>query len=439
MTAGSQRFVVEPLRRVGGELTVPGDKSISHRAAMLASVACGDSRVRGFLRGEDCLATVEACRALGVSITDDGKGELLIEGCGIDGLRAPSHPLDLGNSGTGLRLMAGLLAARPFDVELTGDESLRSRPMARIAEPLAAMGAEIDTTDGRAPLRLRGRSGLRGIDYTLPVASAQLKSALLLAGLSARGTTTVRSPGLSRDHTERMLCGMGIALDEDADAAVVSLEGPAEPRAFEISVPGDFSSAAFFIVAGCLAAPDGMTIRNVGVNPTRTGLMTILRMMGARIEMANLRTVGTEPVADLHVSQSELRGIEVPEALVPLAIDEFPVLFVAAVGATGRTVIRGAEELRHKECDRLAVMAEALNALGARARELPDGLIVDGGELTGGSASSHGDHRVAMALAVAAVLAEDTIVIDETAQVTTSFPGFVDVAAQAGLPIADQA
>ena len=431
--------MVEPVRTVGGELTVPGDKSISHRAAMLASVACGDSRIYGFLQGEDCLATVEACRALGVAIKDGEHGELLIEGRGLDGLRAPVQPLDFGNSGTGLRLMAGLLAAQSFDVELTGDESLRSRPMARIADPLAAMGARIDTCDGRAPLQIRGSEGLRGIDFTLPVASAQVKSALLLAGLSARGTTTLRSPGLSRDHTERMLCGMGVALDENADANVVSLDGPAEPRGFEVSVPGDFSSAAFFVVAGCLAAPEGLTIRNVGVNPTRTGLLTILRSMGARIELANARTVGMEPVADLHVRQSELKGIEVPEALVPLAIDEFPVLFVAAAGATGQTVIRGAEELRHKECDRLAVMAEALNALGARVRELPDGLVIDGGKLTGGNASSHGDHRVAMALAVAAVLAEDTIEIHETAQVATSFPGFVDVAAAAGLPIGDPA
>ena len=403
---------------------------------MLASVACGTSRIRGFLSGEDCLATVEACRALGVSIADGGNGELLVEGRGIGGLRAPTRALDLGNSGTGLRLMAGLLAAQPFDVELTGDESLRSRPMVRIADPLAAMGARIDTCDGRAPLRIRGSAGLRGIDYTLPVASAQVKSALLLAGLSAKGTTTLRSPGPVRDHTERMLRGMGVSLDEDVEANIVSLEGPAEPLAFELSVPGDFSSAAFFIVAACLAAHDGMTIRNVGVNPTRTGLLTILRTMGARIELANVRTVGAEPVADVHVRQSELQGIEVPEALVPLAIDEFPVLFVAAAGAAGQTLVRGAEELRHKECDRLAVMAEALNTLGARARELPDGLIIDGGRLTGGSASSHGDHRVAMALAVASVLAEDSIEVLDTAPVATSFPGFAGVAAQAGFSIA---
>lgn len=435
-SAGLQRFVIEPVQSVGGALTVPGDKSISHRAAMLASVACGTSRIRGFLSGDDCLATVEACRALGVSIAQEGDGELLVEGRGIDGLRAPTHALDLGNSGTGLRLLAGLLAAQPFDVELTGDASLRSRPMARIADPLAAMGARIDTCDGRAPLQIRGSARLRGIDYTLPVASAQVKSALLLAGLSAKGTTTLRSPGPTRDHTERMLSDMGVSLDGDVDAHIVSLDGPAEPRAFELSVPGDFSSAAFFIVAACLAAHDGMTLRNVGVNPTRTGLLSILRRMGARIELANARTVGAEPVADLHVRQSELHGIEVPEALVPLAIDEFPVLFVAAAGATGQTLIRGAEELRHKECDRLAVMAEALNALGTKARELPDGLIIDGGGLSGGSASSHGDHRVAMALAVAGVLAEDTIEVHDTAQVATSFPGFADVAAQAGFSIA---
>lgn len=418
---------------------MPGDKSISHRAAMLGSVACGTSRIRGFLRGADCLATVEACRELGVSITDDGHGELRIEGRGLDGLRAPRRALDLGNSGTALRLMAGLLAPQPFDVELTGDESLRSRPMARITEPLAAMGARIDSKNGRAPLHIRSGAGLKGVDYTLPIASAQVKSALLLAGLYANGTTTLRSPGSTRDHTERMLCAMRVALDEDVDACVVSLKGPAEPRAFELSVPGDFSSAAFFVVAACLAASDGVTIRDVGVNPTRTGLLTILRMMGARIELANVRTVGAEPVADLHIRQSELQGIEMPEALVPLAIDEFPILFIAAAGATGQTLVRGAEELRHKECDRLAVMAEALNSLGARVRELPDGLVIDGGSLTGGCASSHGDHRIAMALAVASVLAEDTIEVLDTANVATSFPGFVDVAAQAGIAVAQLA
>ena len=437
--AGQQRFVVEPVDTVGGELNVPGDKSISHRAALLASVARGTSRIRGFLHGADCLATVDACRALGVSITDCEQGELEVEGRGLDGLRAPAHALDLGNSGTALRLMAGLLAAQPFDVELTGDESLRSRPMARIAEPLAAMGAQIDSSDGRAPLIVRGRARLKGIDYALPVASAQVKSALLLAGLSAQGTTTLTSPGPTRDHTERMLRRMGIALDEDGAGNVIALDGPAEPRAFEVAVPGDFSSAAFFIVAACLAATDGMTIRNVGVNPTRTGLLTILRAMGAEIELADLRTVGAEPVADLHIRQSQLHGIEVPEALVALAIDEFPILFIAAAGATGQTVVRGAEELRYKECDRLTVMAEALNALGARVRELPDGLIIDGGGLTGGRASSHGDHRVAMALAVASVLADDTIEILDTAHVATSFPGFADVAALAGVPIAEQA
>lgn len=438
MSDGPQRFVVEPVESVGGALSVPGDKSISHRAAMLAAVARGTSRIRGFLHGEDCLATLDACRALGASIDDNGQDGLEIEGRGLDGLQPPAHALDLGNSGTALRLLAGLLATQPFDVELTGDESLCSRPMARITDPLAAMGARIHSSDGRAPLVIRGGARLNGIEYTLPVASAQVKSALLLAGLSAAGRTTVRSPAPTRDHTERMLLGMGVPVAQD-DAGVVSIDGPAEPHAFELSVPGDFSSAAFFVVAACLAANDGMTIRNVGVNPTRTGLLTILREMGGEIELANLRTVGTEPVADLHVRQSRLHGIEVPPALVPLTIDEFPILFIAAAGASGQTVVRGAEELRYKESDRLAVMAEALNALGATVRELSDGLVIHGGRLAGGRVSSHGDHRVAMALAVAALLAEDAIEILDTAQVATSFPGFTAEAARAGIPIASPA
>ena len=435
LKGGPERFVVAPVETVGGELTVPGDKSITHRAVMLASVAHGTSRIHDFLRGEDCLATLEAFRALGVSIEIDEHGVLEVEGRGLDGLRASAHPLDLGNSGTALRLMAGLLAAQPFGVELTGDDSLRSRPMARIADPLGAMGARIDTAGGRAPLVIGGGARLKGIDYALPVASAQVKSALLLAGLSAVGRTTLRSPGTTRDHTERMLLGMSVPVAEDADSNVVSLDGPAEPRAIETTVPGDFSSAAFFIVAGCLAANDGMTIRNVGVNPTRTGLLTILRAMGAEIELSTIRTVGGEQVADIHVRQCGLRGIEVPPPLVPLAIDEFPILFIAAAGAAGRTIVRGAQELRHKECDRLAVMASALNALGVEARELPDGLIIEGGRFKGGRAASHGDHRIAMALAVASVLSERTIEILETSQVATSFPGFREVAAQAGIAV----
>jgi len=435
MRVNTQRYRVAPVECVGGELTVPGDKSISHRAVMLGAVAEGTSTVNGFLEGEDCLATLAACRALGVAI-DTSDGRVTIEGRGFAGLKPPDAPLDFGNSGTGLRLMTGLLAAADFDVELTGDESLKRRPMRRIIDPLAAMGATVGSSDGKPPLKIEGGASLHGIDYSLAVASAQVKSSLLLAALSAAGRTTLRSPGPSRDHTERMLVAMGAHLEQDAESGVIAIEGPTTLAPVELEIPGDFSSAAFFIVAGCLGAEDGLLIKNVGINPTRTGLLTVLAAMGADIAVENSRTVGVEPVADLYVKKSRLHGIEVPPELVPLAIDEFPILFVAAAAASGRTIVRGAAELRHKECDRLAVMATALCALGGSAAELPDGLIVDGGRLRSGRIDSHGDHRVAMALAVAALACDDAIEITNTDQVSTSFPGFVETAVLAGIDIA---
>lgn len=437
--APTPRFLVQPTREVRGAVAVPGDKSISHRALMLGAIAEGPSRVRGFLQGEDCTATRCALEALGVAIDEQADGELNIEGVGPRGLRAAKGPLDLGNSGTGMRLMAGLLAAQPFDSELTGDDSLRRRPMERIAAPLRAMGARIETRDGKAPLRIHGGAPLTGIDYTLPVASAQIKSALLLAGLQAAGTTVLRSPGPSRDHTERMLRALGAHVEIADDGLTVTLSGPQTLRGTDLEVPGDFSSAAFFLVAACLGAREGLTIERVGVNPTRTGLLTILEAMGARVELRNPRTAGAEPIADLYVKASELTGTDVPPELVPLAIDEFPVLFVAAAGAKGPTIVRGAEELRHKESDRIAVMAAGLEALGARVRERPDGVVIEGGRLRGGSVDSEGDHRVAMAFAVASLIADGPIEIRNTAQVATSFPGFARVAAAAGLSIDDGA
>jgi 3-phosphoshikimate 1-carboxyvinyltransferase len=430
-----QRFRVAPGARIGGEIAVPGDKSISHRALMLGGIAAGRTTVNGFLESEDCIATRNALSALGVDIRLAANGTLTIEGRGTSALRAPTGALDFGNSGTGIRLMMGLLAGQAFDSVLTGDASLRRRPMERVAEPLRQMGARIETTAGSAPIRIRGTGKLHGTEYELPVASAQIKSALLLAGLSATGRTTLTSPGPSRDHTERMLATMGVEIHEDTRRHRVTLEGPIALRGTVIEVPGDFSSAAFFIVAACLGADQGLLIRGVGVNPTRTGLLTILENMGARIERRNPRRLGAEPVADLFITKSALRGITVPPALVPLAIDEFPILFVAAAGATGRTVVAGAEELRHKESDRITMMARALNAVGANVEERPDGLVVEGGALSGGVVDSDGDHRIAMAFAVASLLCSGPLEILKTDQVATSFPTFTAVAGAAGLDV----
>jgi 3-phosphoshikimate 1-carboxyvinyltransferase len=335
--------------------------------------------------------------------------------------------------------LMGLLAGQRFDTQLTGDASLRQRPMERVAAPLRQMGARIETgAGGRPPVVIGGGARLHGIEYTLPMASAQVKSALLLAGLSAEGTTTVHSPGPSRDHTERMLQSMGARLEETSRGAghTVALTGPVTLRGGEVLVPGDFSSAAFFIVAGCLAAREGLLIENVGINPTRIGLLTILRDMGARIELRNERRLGTEPVADLEVVQSELHGIVVPPELVPLAIDEFPILFIAAATAKGETIVTGADELRKKETDRIAVMARALEAVGIEVEERPDGARIVGGPIRGGTIDSRGDHRIAMSFAVASVRAAEPIEILSTAEVATSFPNFLDVARAAGLRIA---
>jgi len=430
-------YVASPSTRVGGAIEVPGDKSISHRALMLGAVAEGETRVRGFLESEDCVATRRAFEALGVRIDDGADGTLRIFGVGAHGLRPAAGPLDLGNSGTAIRLLTGLLAPQAFDTTLTGDASLRQRPMERVASPLRMMGARIRTHDGKAPIEITGGAHLTGIDYTQPVASAQVKSALLLAGLYASGTTIVRSPGPSRDHTERMLRSMGARVDSSDDGLTVALLGPQTLRGGDIDVPGDLSSAAFFIVAGCLGATDGLLIRNVGMNPSRNGILTILGAMGARIEIRNPRTAGTEPVADLFVERSELEGIDVPPELVPLAIDEFPILFVAAAGARGATIVRGAEELRHKESDRLAVMARGLAALGAKVEEREAGLIIEGGRLHGGEIDSHGDHRVAMSFAVASLLSDAPITIRDTAAVATSFPSFLEVASACGLAVTE--
>jgi 3-phosphoshikimate 1-carboxyvinyltransferase len=418
---------------VRGEVAIPGDKSVSHRALLLGAIADGRTEVEGFLESEDCLATLRAMRALGVGIERPAAGRVLIDGVGRTGLTGSLTALDLGNAGTALRLAMGLLAGQAFDSTLVGDVSLSRRPMERVAEPLRQMGARIETTGGRPPVRIRAGAQLAGIDYELRVPSAQVKSALLLAGLYARGETTIREHAVTRDHTERMLRAFGVEVQ--VAPGRVSVTGGARLHGCRIAVPGDISSAAFFIVAGVLAAREPFLVRNVGVNPTRTGVLEILRLMGANLRLLNARTAGDEPVADIEVRASELHGVDVPEALVPLAIDEFPALFVAAACARGATVVTGAEELRVKESDRIQVMAEGLRVLGIDAEPRPDGMRVVGGNLGSGAIDSRGDHRIAMAFAVAALRASGALEIRDVANVATSFPGFTSTARHAGLPI----
>lgn len=419
---------------VAGECRVAGDKSISHRSIMLGSLAVGTTRVSGFLEGEDALATLNAFRAMGVEISGPDQGKVTIEGVGLHGLKAPDGPLYLGNSGTSMRLLAGLLAGQAFDVELTGDDSLSGRPMERVAKPLRQMGANIESQAGGVPpLRIAGGQALTAIHYDMPVASAQVKSSVLLAGLYAQGKTSVTEPAPTRDHTERMLAGFGYGV-EVADATA-SLQGGGELQGCTIDVPADISSAAFFMVAASIAAGSDLVLQHVGINPTRTGVIDILRLMGADISLHNTTEVGGEPVADIHVRSAPLHGIEIPEHLVPLAIDEFPVLFIAAACATGRTVLTGAEELRVKESDRIQVMADGLAALGIDAETRSDGIVIEGGQLGGGRVGSHGDHRIAMAFSVAALRASDDIVIEDCANVATSFPGFLELAQSCGIRV----
>jgi 3-phosphoshikimate 1-carboxyvinyltransferase len=435
-----KRIEARPVRRVSGRVTVPGDKSISHRSILLSALASGESEVRGFLASEDCLASLEAMRALGVRIEQPEPARVRVRGVGLRGLKAAAHGLDMGNAGTAMRLFAGLLAAQSFDSTLIGDASLMQRPMERVAQPLREMGADVRTRDGKPPLEIGGGRRLHGIEYRMPVASAQVKSALLLAGLYADGPTTVSSPAACRDHSERMLASAGVRLD--THGLVTTLYPPERLESQSLEVPGDFSSAAFFIVAGLLgAAPQGLLLENVGLNPTRTGLLDILRSMGGRIEVENPRSSGAEPVADLRVHSSALQGIDVPAAAVPLAIDEFPVLFIAAACARGQTRITGAEELRVKESDRIAAMAAGFEALGVAHETTPDGMLIegkpDGRAFRGGEIDSRGDHRIAMAFSVASLRAAKPIAIEDTANVATSFPGFVALARAVGLDLAE--
>jgi 3-phosphoshikimate 1-carboxyvinyltransferase len=431
LTDSNLQITAEPGGRLIGRLRVPGDKSISHRAIMLGSLANGTTRISGFLEGDDSLATLRAFRAMGVEIDGPDGGSVVVHGVGMHGLRPPPGPLDLGNSGTSMRLMCGLMAGQGFDVTLVGDASLSGRPMRRVTDPLGSMGACIEGTPaGTAPLQVQGSGRLSGIDYDMPVASAQVKSSLLLAGLYADGRTCVTEPAPTRDHTERMLQGFGYPVHRNG--ARVCIDGGGSLQACDIDVPADISSAAFFLVGASIATGSDLTLEHVGINPTRDGVISILREMGADITIGNRREVGGEPVADLRVRTAALRGIHIPESLVPLAIDEFPVLFVAAACAEGETVLTGAEELRVKESDRIQVMADGLATLGVDARPTADGIVIRGGSIGGGRVDSHGDHRIAMAFAMAALRASDAIRIDDCANVNTSFPGFVELAAGIG-------
>ncbi len=429
------QFIVQPGGSLRGNVRVPGDKSISHRSIMLGSLAEGTTHVSGFLQGEDCLCTLKAFRAMGVQIegpSDDGN--VTIHGVGLHGLQAPSAELDMGNSGTSMRLMSGLMSGQAFDVRMTGDASLSKRPMKRVTVPLASMGAEIDATEkGTPPLLVHGGRQLKGIHYAMPMASAQVKSSLLLAGLYADGETSVTEPAPTRDHTERMLRGFGYEVKTEGNR--ISLQGGGKLTATDIDVPSDISSAAFFMVGASIAEGSDLTLQHVGINPTRTGIIDILRLMGANLQLLNEREVGGEPVADIRVRSAQLKGIQIPEELVPLAIDEFPVLFIAAAFAQGQTVLTGAEELRVKESDRIQVMADGLIACGVDAQPTPDGIIINPGNFSGGTIDSHGDHRIAMSFTMAALRATQPIIINDCANVNTSFPGFVELAAKAGVSI----
>ncbi len=442
MEQNKMRYRVAPGGQVTGRIRVPGDKSISHRSIMLGALAEGVTEVKGFLEGEDSLATLQAFREMGVAIEGPHQGRVTIHGVGMHGLKAPAGPLYVGNSGTAMRLFAGLLAGQAFDSELTGDASLTKRPMGRVADPLRLMGAEIDTAEGgRPPLRIHGGKPLKGISYDMPMASAQVKSCLLLAGLYAEGETRVREPAPTRDHTERMLSGFGYAVERDGDTCWLS--GGGKLGAAPIDVPSDISSATFFLVAAAITPGSDLVLEHVGINPTRIGVINILTLMGADLELSNQREVGGEPVADIRVRYAPLKGIDIPVEQVPLAIDEFPALFIAAANAEGVTRLRGAEELRVKESDRIQAMADGLAVLGVEHTVVEDGIDIVGGKpqganYGGGRIDSLGDHRIAMAFTVAGLRAGAPIEIDDCANVATSFPGFVELARRVGLRVDEE-
>jgi len=426
-----------PSAPLTGRLRVPGDKSISHRALMFAGLAVGQSRITGLLEGEDVLATAAGMRQLGARIERSDDGSWIVDGAGVGSLLEPKQALDMGNSGTSTRLMMGLLASHAISATFIGDASLSGRPMNRVIDPLSQMGATFEASPGGTlPCMLRGASPAVPITYRLPVASAQVKSAVLLAGLNTPGITRVIEPVPTRDHTERMLTGFGAKLEvtEENGERVIAIHGEADLKPMDVVVPGDPSSAAFFLVAASIVPGSDLVIENVGLNPTRAGIVTVLRQMGADIEELSSREVGGEPVADLRVRHARLKGVDVDPAIVPSMVDEFPVLFVAAALAEGTTRTTGLEELRVKESDRISVMAEALTLAGARVEEQEDGLTIHG---TGGeplhgtpdsaSVATRLDHRIAMSMAVAGLVSRDGVRVDDIAPIATSFPSFTDL------------
>jgi len=438
------RFIVQPGGQLTGRIRVPGDKSISHRSIMLGSLAEGITEVSGFLEGDDALATLKAFQAMGVEISGPVNGKVSIKGVGIRGLKPPYKSLNMGNSGTSMRLLSGILSGQNFNCELIGDASLSKRPMKRVIDPLTLMGANISSQEkGLPPLLINSTQRLTAIDYTLPMASAQVKSCVLLAGLYAEGETRVIEPAPTRDHTERMLRGFGYQVSStklNNDMTEIRLTGGGKLTATNIDVPADISSAAFYMVAASIAPGSDLIIEHVGINPTRTGIIDILKLMGADITMTNTHEVGGEPVADIRVRSAPLKGIDIPQALVPLAIDEFPVLFVAASAAQGQTRLTGAEELRVKESDRIQVMADALQAVGIDAQPTEDGMIINGGPQQPQSSAilSHHDHRISMAMTVAGLRAKSKLIIDDCANVNTSFPGFVELANSIGFSLSTE-
>ncbi len=419
---------------VKGEIRVPGDKSISHRSIMLGSLAEGVTKIEGFLEGEDALATLQAFRDMGVVIEGPEEGCVTVNGVGLNGLEKPSGPLYVGNSGTSMRLLSGILAGQKFDSELTGDVSLTKRPMNRVANPLRDMGLTVDTAEnGRPPMKISGGASLKAIDYTMPMASAQVKSCVLLAGLYAEGKTSVTEPAPTRDHTERMLRGFGYQVNREGDT--ISLEAGGKLTGTNIDIPADISSATFFLVAAAITPGSDITLTHVGINPTRIGVINILRLMGTDLTLSNEREVGGEPVADINVKYAPLKGIRIPEDQVPLAIDEFPALLVAAACAEGETVLTGAEELRVKETDRIQAMADGLTILGIDCETTPDGIIVQGGQLKGGEVESFHDHRIAMSFTIAALRSSGDITVNNCANVATSFPNFTELAKSVGISL----
>ncbi len=437
----TKHFNVHPGGQVQGRIRVPGDKSVSHRSIMLGALAQGTTHISGFLEGEDAMATLQAFRDMGVVIEGPDDGKVVVHGVGLHGLQAPPGPLYVGNSGTTIRLMAGLMAGQAFDVELSGDVSLNKRPMERVAKPLRLMGAVVDTADGGCPpMRIKGGQALQGIHYDLPMASAQVKSCVVLAGLYAQGRTSVTEPAPTRDHTERMLKGFGYAVERTSDTCAITGQG--ELMATDIDVPSDISSATFFLVAAAICPASDLVVEHVGMNPTRVGVINILRLMGADLTVLNEREVGGEPVADIHVKYAPLTGIHVPEDQVPLAIDEFPALMVAAACASGTTTITGAEELRVKESDRIQAMVDGLKAMGVTIEGTADGAIIQGmganQHFSSAQVVTHHDHRIAMAFTIAGLRADANIKILDCAHVATSFPNFVELARTVGMTLDEE-